>query len=65
MNKKELVASHLKKHPEGLTIVDIARALNLSRNTISVALAELLGANLIWIRPVGVAKLHYWKGSKR
>ena len=64
MSKKKLVINLLKKDTDGLTIVDIAKKLNISRNTASVALAELKGANLIRIRPVGIAKLHYWKGGK-
>jgi len=62
--KKDLVANLLKKDTEGLTVVEIAQKLSISRNTVSVALAELKGADLIRIRPVGIAKLHYWKGRK-
>lgn len=61
--KKRLVENLLKKNRDGLTIVDIAGALKISRNTVAVALAELKGAGLIRIRPVGIAKLHYWKGK--
>jgi len=58
--KKELVIDLLKKNSDGLTIVEIAKILSISRNTVSVALAELKGAELIRIRPIGKAKLHYW-----
>ena len=61
--KKELVAELLKKNIEGLTVIEIARMLKISRNTAAVALAELKGAGLIRIRPVGMAKLHYWQNS--
>ena len=64
-NKKEAVIQLLKKDKDGLTIVEIARILKFSRNTIAVALAELRGAELIRIRPVGIAKLHYWKGGEK
>jgi len=64
MIKKDLVISLLKRDVEGLTIVEIAKKLKISRNTVAVSLAELKGAELIRIRPVGVAKLHYWKGGK-
>jgi Mn-dependent DtxR family transcriptional regulator len=59
--KRELVVDLLKKCSDGLTTVELARKLKISRNTVAVALAELKGADLIRIRPVGIAKLHYWK----
>ena len=62
--KKELVIALLKKNTEGLTIMEISQSLNISRNTVAIALAELKGAELIRIRPVGMAKLHYWKGNE-
>ena len=66
MSKKEDVIKLLKKNTDGLTIVDIARELGISRNTASVALAELKGEGTIRIRPVGIAKLHYLnKGGKK
>ena len=55
--KKELVIEILKKNTDGVTIVEIARELKISRNTVAVALAELKGAELIRIRPIGKAKL--------
>ena len=61
MSKKELVIQLLKKETDGLTIIEIAKILKISRNTVAVALAELKGAELVRIRPVGMAKLHYWK----
>lgn len=63
--KKELVINLLKRDSDGLTVIDIAKALKISRNTVAVALAELKGAELIRIRPVGKAKLHYWIGNGR
>jgi len=32
---------------------------------VAVALAELKGAEQVRIRPIGKAKLHYWKGGKK
>jgi Mn-dependent DtxR family transcriptional regulator len=61
--KKELVIDLLKKNSDGLTIIEIADLLKISRNTVSIALAELKGAQLIRIRPIGKAKLHYWTGK--
>ena len=62
--KKELVSDLLKKNTEGLTVIEIADHLKISRNTVAVALAELKGAEQIRIRPIGKAKLNYWIGGK-
>jgi DNA invertase Pin-like site-specific DNA recombinase len=64
MDKKEAVVKLLKENTDGLTIIEIAKILKISRNTVPVILAELKGARLIRIRPVGKAKLHYWEGGK-
>ena len=63
--KKELVIELLKKNLEGLTIIEMSKKLKISRNTVAIVLAELKGAEQIRIRPVGKAKLHYWKGDHR
>jgi len=62
--KRELVSELLKKNSDGLTVVEIAKRLDISRNTVAVALAELKGAELIQIRPIGKAKLNYWRGER-
>ena len=62
--KKEIVADLLKKNAMGLTIIEISKLSQVSRNTVAVALAELKGEKVITIRPIGKAKLHYWKGDK-
>lgn len=63
--KKELVVDLLKKNPMGLTIIEISKFLKISRNTVAVVLAELKGEKSIIIRPVGKAKLNYWKGGEK
>lgn len=63
-SKKELVVELLKKNSDGLTVIEISKALSISRNTVAVALAELKGAELIRIREIGKAKLNYWIGGK-
>ena len=65
MNKKEHVIKLLKSDSDGLTVVEIAKKLKISRNTVAVALAELKGAELIRVRPVGIAKLNYWKRGRK
>jgi DNA-binding transcriptional regulator YhcF (GntR family) len=46
-SKKDLVIDELKRNTEGLTVIEIANVLKISRNTVAVALAELKGAELI------------------
>ena len=62
-SKKESVIEILRRNTDGLTIMEISQQLKISRNTVAVALAELKGADLVRIRQVGMAKLHYWKGK--
>jgi len=61
VDKREKVIKLLKSNTNGLTILEIAKKLKVSRNTVPVILAELKGAKLIRVRPVGRAKLHYWR----
>ena len=61
--KKELVIELLKRNTDGLTVIEIAKELQISRNTVAVALAELKGAGLIRIRMIGMAKLNYWEAK--
>jgi hypothetical protein len=42
---------------------NVSNFLKISRNTVAVALAELKGEQKIRIRPVGKAKLNYWRGK--
>ena len=67
-SKKDIIVELLKKNTDGLTVIEIARLLKISRNTAAVALAELKGEGSIRVRPVGMAKLNYWnkkKGGKK
>jgi len=58
VSKKEKIVELLKKRPDGLTIAEIAKELGISRNTAVVVLAELKGAELVHIRPVGMANIN-------
>ena len=62
--KKELVINLLKTNTDGLTVIEIANILKISRNTVAVALDELNKEGLIRIRPIGMARLNYWKNEK-
>tara|TARA_Y100000310_G_scaffold342555_1_gene446285 strand:- start:331 stop:519 length:189 start_codon:yes stop_codon:yes gene_type:complete len=59
--RKLLVTKLLKRNTDGLSILEIAKALKISRNTVPVVMAELKGEGKIRIRPIGRVKLHYWK----
>jgi len=52
----------LKKHPQGLTILEIAELLNISRITIGKYIYGLVIEGLIRQRQIGPAKLCYLKG---
>jgi len=61
MSNQEIIKKLLKNNSQGLSITDLATKSKLARQTISIILARLEGENKIVIRPVGQAKLHYWK----
>lgn len=63
--KKEQVVKLLKKNTDGLSILEIAKFLKISRNSVPVILAELKGEGKIRVRPIGRVKLHYWNGVRR
>lgn len=63
--KKRQVEELLKKNTDGLIVTEIASLLNISRNTVAVALAELKGEGKIRIREVGMAKLHYLQSNEK
>lgn len=48
----------------GLTIKDISNALKISRSTASKYLAVMEAGNIVKMRTVGKAKLHYLKNEK-
>jgi len=62
--KKEQVEKLLKGDTDGLSILEIADFLKISRNSVPVILAELKGEGKIRIRPIGRVKLYYWEGKK-
>lgn len=53
------IIGYLKKHPEGIVILDLADALGVHRHTITKYVYRLEGAGKISIRKVGIAKLCY------
>jgi uncharacterized repeat protein (TIGR01451 family) len=58
---REQIIEVLKKHPEGLTITTISEATKLHRHTVTKYVYELRGADIIYEREIGPAKLCYIK----
>jgi len=61
----EKIIKSLKENPNGFTISELSRRLNLSRQTVSNVLAFLEGAQKVRIRKVGMAKVYFWKNQKK
>lgn len=64
MKIKDRVYRILKENSYGLTIKELSEKLKLTRNTISIGLAELKGAKVLEVRSVGKAKVHYIPAEK-
>jgi len=64
--KKEKIIAVLEKHPEGLTMKEIAKAIGMHRINVSKYVYALIGEGIITERAVGSAKLCYLKkGDKK
>ncbi len=51
----------LRKNPEGLTIVDIAKRLKIHRHTVSKYIYGLARAGIVYQRRIGVVSICYLK----
>lgn len=51
----------LREHPEGLTILDVARFVGAHRHTITKYIYELVGAEVVQIRGISTAKVCFLK----
>jgi DNA-binding IclR family transcriptional regulator len=58
---RERIIANLKKHPEGLTILDIADGTGINRLTVSKYIFGLFSEGMLFQRRVGPAKLCYLK----
>jgi len=58
-NVKDRIVNILKKHSEGLTILDISKEIGMSRHAVTKYIYQLLGEGVINLREVGTAKLCY------
>jgi DNA-binding IclR family transcriptional regulator len=61
----EKIIALLEKHPEGLTMAEISRAVGLHTINLSKYIYHLIGAGIIRERPVGAAILCYLKKAKK
>lgn len=61
---RERIIKELKKDSKGFTVSELAKKLNLSRQTIANCFAYLEGANKVTIRQVGMAKIYFWEEKK-
>jgi len=65
VNIREKIIQVIKKHPEGLTMTEIAKLVGMSRLSISKYIYELHGAKKIRIRRIGKIKLCYLNKKRR
>ena len=56
---EQKILQYLKKHSEGIMILDLADAVGAHRHTVTKYVYRLEGAGKIKIRKVGIAKLCY------
>ena len=55
----------LEKNLKGLTITEIVGISKLSRHTVITILVRLEGANKVYFRKVGMAKIYLLKGGNK
>ncbi len=55
------IMQYLKKHPEGIMILDLADAVGAHRHTVTKYVYRLEGRLLLSVRKIGIAKLCYLK----
>jgi len=58
-NFRKRIIKNLKKHPEGLTILNIAEKTRINRITVSKYVFGLVSEGLVSQRRIGTAKLCY------
>ncbi len=61
---RTIIIKELKKNPNGFTISELSKKLNLSRQTIANCFAFLEGAQKVKIRKVGMAKIYFWEDKQ-
>lgn len=54
----------IKESPQGVSIQDVARHLNITRYNANHILGILIGSGKIGVRKIGPVMVHYWKGGE-
>ena len=62
---KIIISGLLKDNPQGLTIEALSSRTKINRVKTNNILSELKGEKKIYVRAVGMAKVHYWRFSKK
>ncbi len=61
MDLESKILGYLKKHPEGIMILDLADAVGAHRHTVTKYVYRLEGRGSLSVRKIGIAKLCYLK----
>ena len=61
---REKIIRKLEKNPNGFTVSELSKKLNISRQTIANCFAFLEGAEKVKIRQAGMAKIYFWVEKK-
>ena len=62
-NAKEQIVKILRKHPEGLMLIEIAKLTRMNRLTATKYVHELIGSGSIIQRRIAAAKVCYLKDN--
>jgi predicted transcriptional regulator len=63
-NVRNKLVQTLRKNSSGLTITELVLISGLSRSAVIVQLAKLEGANKVFVRRAGMAKIYILEGEK-
>lgn len=62
---EEEIVRTLKNFGSGLTITDLVKKTKLNRSAIRTVLAKLDGAEKVFVKRIGMAKVYSLKGGKK
>jgi predicted transcriptional regulator len=58
---KELIIKTLKRHPEGLMLIEIAELTGMNRFTVTKYIHELMGSGSVFQKQAAAARMCYLK----